>query len=50
MKGFVGNISDIQKLSDEKLTQELILARFILEIPPESLFKNLFFLVASVRF
>ena len=50
MKRFDGNIPDIQKLSDEKLTQELIPIRFILEIPPESLFKNLFFVVASVRF
>ena len=35
MKKFDGNIPDIQKLTNEKLTQELIPARFIPEIPPE---------------
>ena len=33
MKPFDGNIPDIQKLTNEKLTQELIPARFI---PPTS--------------
>jgi len=35
MKPFDGNIPDIQKLTDQKLTQELIPARFIPEVPPE---------------
>ncbi|MFN3074743.1 hypothetical protein ACK1JC_14185 [Acinetobacter sp. TY2] len=35
MQKFNGNIPDIQKLTNENLTQELIPARFIPETPPE---------------
>ena len=34
MQKFNGNIPDIQKLTNEKLTQELIPARFVPETPP----------------
>ena len=40
MQKFDGIIPNIQKLSDEKLTQELIPVRFIPEIPPEYEGKN----------
>ena len=40
MNKFNGDIPDIQKLTNEKLTQELIPARFIPEIPPELEGKN----------
>ncbi|MBJ8452927.1 hypothetical protein I6M90_13930 [Acinetobacter bereziniae] len=40
MQKFDGNIPDIQKLSDENLTQELIPVRFIPEIPTEYEGKN----------
>ena len=47
MKKFDGNIPDIQKLTNEKLTQELIPARFIPEIPPEYEGKNVEYIFDS---
>ena len=47
MKKFDGNIPDIQKLTNEKLTQELIPARFIPEIPPEYKGKNVEYIFDS---
>ena len=47
MKKFDGNIPDIQKLTNEKLTQELIPARFIPEIPPECEGKNVEYIFDS---
>ena len=38
MKPFDGNIPDIQKITDEKLTQELIPARFIPPTPPGKIY------------
>lgn len=40
MQKFDGNIPDIKKLTNERLTQELIPARFIPEKPPELEGKN----------
>ena len=47
MKKSDGNIPDIQKLTNEKLTQELIPARFIPEIPPEYEGKNVEYIFDS---
>ena len=47
MKKFDGNIPDIQKLTNEKLTQELIPARFVPETPPEFEGKNVEYIFDS---
>ena len=47
MKKFDGDIPDIQKLTDQKLTQELIPARFIPEIPPKYEGKNVKYIFDS---
>ena len=47
MKKFDGNIPDIQKLTDQKLTQELIPARLIPEIPPKYEGKNVKYIFDS---
>ncbi|RZG78568.1 hypothetical protein EXE10_17635 [Acinetobacter sp. WCHAc060033] len=47
MQKFDGNIPDIQKLTDQKLTQELIPARFIPKVPPEYEGKNVEYIFDS---
>ena len=47
MQKFNGNIPDIQKLTNEKLTQELIQARFVPETPPEFEGKNVKYIFDS---
>lgn len=47
MKRFDGNIPNINKLTDEKLTQQLIPARFIPETPDELKGKNVVYIFDS---
>ncbi len=47
MKKFDGNIPDIQKLTNERLTQQLIPARFIPEKPTELEDKNVEYIFDS---
>lgn len=47
MQKFDGNIRNIQVLTDEKLTQQLIPARFIPEMPDELKDKNVVYIFDS---